>query len=258
MDLGLDGRVYLVTGGSRGLGLAAAHELLAGGAHVVLSARDEERLARAGVELSDAGRHADRLLAMPGDLGDPTTADRLVASAQARFGRLDGAVVSVGGPPATRTVDATDEQWRAAFETVFLGALRLTLAVARGAGFEGASIVLVLSTSVRQPLTGLGVSNGLRPGLAMVAKELADELGPVGVRVNAVLPGRFDTDRVRELDAATGDADAAREAHTLRIPLRRYGRPEELGQVAAFLASPASSYVTGAALNVDGGLSRSS
>ncbi len=253
MDCGLDGRVYVVSGGSSGLGLATARELVTEGAKVVLCGRDENRLEEAVASLA-AG---DRVLAMPGDLADPSTSGRLVASAHARFGRLDGALVSVGGPPAARAFEASDEQWRSAFESVFLGALRLTTAVARSAGFEGASVVLVLSTSARQPITGLGISNGLRPGLAMVAKELADELGPSGVRVNALLPGRFDTDRVREIEEATGDPTAARQAFEEGVPLRRVGMPEEFAKVATFLLSPAASYVTGTAVAVDGGLTRS-
>lgn len=244
--------MYVVTGASRGLGLATARALLDEGARVLLCARDPDRLAAAAAEL-DRG---DSVMAMPGDLADPTTSGRLVASANARFGRLDGAVISVGGPPPGPTTEVSDDQWRTAFETVFLGAVRLSTAVARSAGFEGGSVLLVLSTSVRSPIAGLGISNGLRPGLAMVAKELADELGPQGIRVNAVLPGRFDTDRVRELDEATGDPAEARRSTEASIPLRRYGLPEEFGRVCTFLVSPAASYITGTAVTVDGGLSR--
>ncbi|MGF1663379.1 MAG: SDR family oxidoreductase [Kineosporiaceae bacterium] len=252
MDLGLEGRVYIVTGGSRGLGRATAAALVADGARVVLCSRDAAGLEEAAAALGGAAV----ALPIPGDLGDDGLAERLVATAHGRFGRLDGALASVGGPPHGSALEITAEQWEDSFRTVFLGPLRVATAVARAAGVEGASIVLVLSTSVTEPLPGMTVSNGLRPGLAMVAKSLADELGPVGVRVNAVLPGRIDTERARELDDATGDAPGARRALEERIPLRRYGQPEEFGKVAAFLLSPAASYVTGTTVAVDGGISR--
>ena len=114
----------------------------------------------------------------------------------------------------------------------------------------------MLSSSVKSPITGLAISNGLRPGLAMVAKNLADELGPRGIRVNGLLPGRVETDRVRYLDEQSGDAEAAKERATQQIPLGRYGQPEEFGRAAAFLLSPAASFVTGAMLPIDGGMLR--
>jgi 3-oxoacyl-[acyl-carrier protein] reductase len=180
----------------------------------------------------------------------------LIGVALEKWGRLDGALISVGGPPAGGIATITDDQWTAAFDSVFLGSVRLARDIGAALGEEG-SLALVLSTSVRQPVPGLTVSNGLRPGLAMVAKDLADELGPRGVRVNGLLPGRVGTERVAELDAATGDADAARERWREQIPLRRYGAPAEFGRVAAFLLSPAASYVTGAMVAVDGGIVRS-
>jgi 3-oxoacyl-[acyl-carrier protein] reductase len=121
---------------------------------------------------------------------------------------------------------------------------------------EGGSMAFVLSSSVRSPITSLAISNGLRPGLAGVAKTLADELGPRGIRVNGLLPGKMATARVAELDARSGDPDQVRAANSRAIPLRRYGEPDEFGRVAAFILSPAASYVTGAMITVDGGMIR--
>ncbi|MGQ0630682.1 MAG: SDR family oxidoreductase [Sporichthyaceae bacterium] len=250
MDLGLAGRVYLVTGASRGLGLAGAAALVGDGAKVVLSARTDAAVTAAAVGLGTGNA-----VGLAEDMATPGSSERLVAAAHGRFGRLDGALISVGGPAPGSAMDATDEMWRAGFESVFLGAVRTARAVANALG-DGGSIVLVLSTSVRSPVAGLAISNGLRPGLGMFAKTLADELGPRGVRVNALLPGRLATDRIRELDGLTGDAEASRARHSQAIPLRRYGEPAEFGRVAAFLLSPAASYLTGVMLPVDGGLNR--
>ncbi|MBA2952836.1 SDR family oxidoreductase [Nocardioides sp. MAH-18] len=249
MDLDLTGRVYVVTGGARGLGRATADVLVAEGARVVLSGRSEETLAAAREALGES------VEVVAGDNADPATAGRLLAAAQRRWGRIDGALVSVGGPPKGAVTAITDAQWTAAFESVFLGAVRIGREV--GAALPaGGSLCFVLSSSVRAPLADMAISNGLRPGLAMVAKTLADELGPVGVRVNGLLPGRVGTERVAELDAASGDPEAARAAAVATIPLRRYGVPEEFGRVAAFLLSPAASFVSGAMLPVDGGMVR--
>jgi 3-oxoacyl-[acyl-carrier protein] reductase len=249
MDLGLSQRVYVVTGGSGGLGRATADLLVAEGARVVLSGRHEDSLDAAVAAL---GNNA---VAVVGDNADPETAGRLVAAARDTWGRLDGALISVGGPPTGTVMDTPDEAWTSSFQSVFLGGLRVAREVA--AAIEGpGSIAFVLSSSVRAPLANLAISNGLRPGLAMAAKTLADELGPRDIRVNGLLPGRIGTERVAELDASTGDADAARATAVAEIPLGRYGEPEEFGTVAAFLLSPASSFVTGVMLPVDGGMLR--
>jgi NAD(P)-dependent dehydrogenase (short-subunit alcohol dehydrogenase family) len=416
MDLGLRSKVYIVTGASRGLGFASAHVLVADGANVVLSARDEASAAAAAGRLA---QHAPELMAgaaswVTADNADPATPGRLVDAARERFGRLDGALISVGGPPAGTVMGTPDEAWRSAFETVFLGAVRLARTIAAelcspgaaphsavgspgplapgnlapgrpgggpgnagdgaehgstaaeagggsdmgggsdsGSGGEagggsaaaeavggsdavgrsdadrsdadrsdadgrsadgrsangrsdavgrsdtdgrsdadgrsadrssdadgrsdadsrsaegrsadgrsdadgrGGSIVFVLSSSVRAPIAQLAISNGLRPGLAGVVKTLADELGPAGIRVNGLLPARIATGRVRELDALAGDPGEIRARLSRQIPLRRYGEPEEFARVAAFLLSPAASYLTGAMIPVDGGAIRS-
>ena len=252
MDLGLGGRVYVVSGGSRGLGRAAAEALVADGARVVLGARDEAEVERAAQELGGPA-HA---VGVTADLGTAAAAQRLVEAAHRTYDGLDGALVSVGGPPAGTALDTSEEDWRAAFETVFLGALRLTRHVAGGIRGDG-SIAYVLSSSVRAPIPGLAISNALRPGLAGLVKTLADELGPRGVRVNGLLPGRVATDRARQVDALSGDADEVRSRVEAAIPLRRYGEPDEFGRIAAFVLSPAASYLTGSMIPVDGGLIRS-
>lgn len=243
MDLGLKDRVYLVTGGSKGLGFATASALVSEGARVVLSGRTPESVESAAATLGAVGVACDN--------ADPDTPSRLLDVARSEFGRVDGLLVSVGGPPAGSATAVTDDQWRSGFESVFLGAVRLARTVAAELG-EGGSIAFVLSSSVRVPIGNLGISNGLRPGLAMVAKSMAGELGPRGIRVNGLLPGRISTDRMTYLDAQTPEEQRA--ATLASIPLSRYGDPDEFGRVAAFVLSPAASYLTGTMIPVDGGL----
>ena len=265
MDLGLRDRVYLVTGGSRGLGFAAAQALVADGARVLLSAPHETTATAAAARLTqDAGPGAAAWAVA--DNADPAAPGQLITAAKDRFGRLDGALISVGGSPGGTVADSSDDAWRSAFESVFLGAVRLARVLAGGlAGHRetgalsgtGGSIAFVLAASVRAPLPGLAISNGLFPGLAGVVKTLADEHGPAGIRINGLLPVRIATDRVRQLDALLGDPDEVRARVSQTIPLRRYGEPAEFGQTAAFVLSPAASYITGAMIPIDGGAIRS-
>jgi 3-oxoacyl-[acyl-carrier protein] reductase len=251
MDLGLRDRVYVVSGGSRGLGRAAAQVLVDEGARVVIIARRPDAV-------DDAVRQlGGNAVGLPADLADPQTPADAVELAMNRFGQLDGGLISVGGPPAGSVLGTSDEQWRAAFDSVFLGSIRMARTLVEGISAAGCArtgaLAWVLSTSAVEVFTGLSTSNGLRPGLAMLVKDLSDEVGHLGIRVNGLLPGRISTDRIAELDAKTGDAEAARAQARARIPLRRYGDPDEFGRVAAFMLSPAASYVTGSLVRVDGG-----
>ena len=264
MELHLRDRAYFITGGSRGLGFAAAEALVAEGARVVVSSPSETSAAAAAARLADVAG-SDSVAWVAADNADAATPERLVSEAEERFGRLDGALVSVGGTPPGTVATTPDDTWRTSFESVFLGAVRLARSLGthltgsgNGSGKDaiagtGGSVVFVLASSVRVPLPELAVSNGLFPALAGVVKMLAEDLGPSGIRMNGILPVRIATERVRQLDALSGDPDEVRARKSADIPLRRYGEPEEFGRVAAFLLSPAASYITGAMIPVDGG-----
>lgn len=252
MDLGLAERRFLVGGASRGLGAAVARALIAEGANVAGVSRDPA----ATRDVWPPGA-----VAVAADLSDgdgPATAVRAAVEA---LGGLDGLLVNTGGPPGG-TFSAVDEAaWQRAIEGTLLSTLRLIReALPHLRQGRDPAIAVILSSSVREPIPGLVTSNVLRPGLAGLIKSLVTEIAPI--RINGVAPGRFDTDRVRSLDEArAAETDASLEeiqAQTrARIPLGRYGDPDELGRVVAFLLSPAASYLDGVILPVDGGMIRS-
>jgi 3-oxoacyl-[acyl-carrier protein] reductase len=253
MGIELDGRVFVVGGASRGIGRAIAKELVDAGARVLLLSRSESAVGQTADELGDA---ASPLAA---DMGAPDTAERVRAAVEERFGRrLDGLVVNHGGPPLGNALEISDEDWESSYQLLLGGPLRMLRALVPMMG-EGGAILFVTSSSVREGISGLDTSNVLRPGVNALMKVLSRELGPRGIRANAIVPGRIDTDRVRSNDErraqATGkDVDEVKREASQQIPLRRYGEPEEMGRVGAFLLSDAASYVTGAAWQVDGGL----
>jgi len=251
MELGLADRVFVVTAASGGLGRATAEQLVAEGARVVLVARRLDVLQDAVADLGHANA-----VALAGDLSAPSTATQAAELALRTFGRLDGALISVGGPPTGGVLANTDEQWLDAFESVFLAGLRVARAVV-AAATGPVALALVLSTSAKTPLPSMAISNGLRPGLGVLIKQLADELGPSGGRVVGLLPGTIATERIQYLHGLSPDPAATRVAAEQSIPLRRLGEPVEFGRVAAFLLSPAASYVTGSLVPIDGGIMRS-
>jgi 3-oxoacyl-[acyl-carrier protein] reductase len=252
MDLGLSGARALVGGGSGGLGGAVAAALRAEGARVGLVARPSDRLAARAVEL-DA-------LAIPADLATPDGPAAAIAAVVEAFGGLDLLVVNSGGPPPGRFEDLDEAAWARAIDGTLWSAIRLLRAglphLREG---RDPAILVILSSSVREPIAGLTTSNAIRPGLAGLVKSLVEEIVPV--RINGLAPGRLATGRIAQLDAAratsAGISIEEVQRRTLeRIPLGRYGDPVELGRVAAFLLSPAASYVTGAIVPVDGGMVR--
>jgi 3-oxoacyl-[acyl-carrier protein] reductase len=253
MDLGLDGLRALVGGGSRGLGAAIGLALAGEGVRVALVAR----------ESGDLHAHADAIggIAVPGDLGDAQGPQQVLAQVTAALGGLDLLVVNSGGPPSGSFLALSDASWHTAVEGTLMGSVRLirdALPILRAS--VAPAILVILSSSVREPIPGLVTSNVLRPGLAGLIKSLVGEIAPI--RMNGLAPGRIATGRVARLDLERARAqgiteDEIRRRTNERIPLGRYGAPEEVGRVAAFLMSNAASYVNGAIVTVDGGMSRS-
>ncbi len=251
MELHLENKAFVVGGASSGLGRAVAEQLVAEGARILLVARNEDTLQEAVQELGE------QAYSCPADVSQTSGVDKVAAVAVERFGSLDGVLINAGGPPFGPALELADEQWLDAFRLLIGGPVRLLRTLVPQMN-EGASVLFITSTSVREPIKDLDSSNVLRPGVAALVKCLAKELGP-RIRVNSMAPGRIDTGRSRSLDEARAtefgiSAEEQRQNVSQGIPLGRYGEPEELGRAAAFLLSPAASYITGVSLQVDGGL----
>jgi len=260
MDLGLQGKVAMVTAASRGLGRAVAAELAREGARLVICARQEGPLEAAAQAIREA-TGAD-VVAVPADVTDPAGVERVVEAARARFGHIDILVTNAGGPPPGRFLELAPADWEAAVQLTLMSVVRLCYAVVPTMRAQrSGSIVAMTSVSVKQPLPNLILSNSLRMAVVGLVKTLSDELAPDGIRVNAVCPGWTRTERVVQLlqdraarNGTTVDAEEAKI--TAAIPLGRMATPEEVARAVTFLASPAASYITGISLLVDGGLYR--
>jgi len=263
MDLGLAGKVALVTAASKGLGRASAAALAAEGAMVVIASRHRETLEQTAQEIRQASRST--VLAVPTDLRHSGDITSLVTRAVDTFGGIDILVNNTGAPPAGKFETLSDDQWQEAFDLIFLSAVRLIRAVLPSMRERqgGGRIIQIVSSSVKQPVAGLLLSNALRPGVVGLAKTLSVELAPYQITVNNVCPGRMLTDRLREGSRVQGYlARGLTEEEALRdlakdIPLGRIGHPEELGALVAFLASHQAGYITGTTIQVDGGLIQS-
>ena len=244
MELHLNGRTAIVCGASSGIGLGIAESLAGESANVVMFARRRELLER----------EAERLggLAVVGDVTSADDLERLVRTTVETFGGIDIVVNNSGGPPRTTAAELTAEQVTAAAQLLLGSVVRLTgLCLPYLEQSPCGRIVNVTSSTVREPIDNLALSNALRPGVIGWAKSLARELGPKGITVNSIAPGRIDTDRIREVYP-----DGPTEADLQTIPLRRLGTTQEIGDVAAFLCSERAAYISGAVILVDGGLTR--
>lgn len=260
MDLGLREKVVIVTAASRGLGFATAQALAGEGARLVLCARGIEGVKAAAKTLID--ETGAEVIPVAADVTEDADAIMLRDLAMEHFGRIDGLFVNAGGPPPGGFLDFELSDWRSATRLTFDSALSLIYAVVPIMRRQRDGAILAnTSVSVRYPLDGLILSNSLRLAVVGLVKSLSIELGPYGIRANALAPGWTRTQRVRRLLAARAKAhgttvDEEAAAIAADIPLRRVAEPQEYGRVAAFLLSPAASYVTGVTLLVDGGMAR--
>jgi 3-oxoacyl-[acyl-carrier protein] reductase len=260
MDLGLKGKVAMVSGASRGLGFAVAEALAREGATVAISSANQASIDEAAKRLAASG---GTVQATAVDVRNASQISAWTDQTVARFGGVDLLFTNAGGPPAGAALDFDDAAWQNAIDLLLFSALRMVRSVVpsmkqRGGG----AILMTTSASVKEPIPNLSLSTVVRAGVSALAKSLSLELAADHIRVNQIIPGRIDTDRVRHLDELTGkrqgiSAEDARAKSVAAIPAGRYGEPLEYGRVAAFLLSDAAGYVTGATVQVDGGLIKS-
>ena len=260
MDLRLTNKVIMVGGASKGLGYAVAREVAGEGARVAIASRDEAAIRRA----ADAIR-GETGAAVIGVAADLSRADGVAAWHDAtlrEFGGVDGVFCNTGGPPPGAAMAFDDAGWHQAFDLLLMSVVRTVRRVVPSMDARGGGSILVgTSSSVKEPIPHLALSNVLRAGVTSLAKTLSLELAPRKIRVNTLIPGRIATDRLRHLDEVGAKREGISvEEHQRRaqetVPLGRYGQPDEFGRMGAFLLSDAASYITGASVQVDGGAIR--
>jgi 3-oxoacyl-[acyl-carrier protein] reductase len=261
MDLQIEGKVFMVAASSKGLGYGIAKELAQNGAIVCIASRTKDNIEIAAEKLrkeTGATIHASIF-----DAADSNSVSDWIKSVESSFERIDGLVVNAGGPPPGNFDDFSDEDWENAFNLTLMSAVRLIRGILpmmrKG---SGGSILTVTSMSVKEPVNRLLLSNVFRSGVTSLVKSLSNELAPGNIRINNLLPGRIDTDRVKSLDQSNAEKSGISVAeiknrNEATIPLGRYGNIDEFGKAGAFLLSPAASYITGVSLAVDGGIIKS-
>lgn len=260
MELQLSGKTAVIAASSQGLGKAIAEGLLREGANVVISGREEEKLKDVVTELQQIG--SGKVVFRRTDITNQEDIKQLIQTAVDQFGAVDILVNNAGGPPAGSFETITDEQWQTAFELNLLSYIRLIREALPFLKEQGGKIINIASSSIKEPIPGLLLSNTFRTGIVGLTKTLAQELAQYGILINTVAPGRIATDRVRHLDEVNAEKmQISREEVEERvkgtIPLGRYGKPEEFAKVVVFLASEANSYMTGSSFLVDGGMVKS-
>jgi 3-oxoacyl-[acyl-carrier protein] reductase len=262
MDLGLRGKTAIVAAASKGLGKGVARAFALEGANVVMFSRDQAAIQAAAREVQEAAGEGAQVLGLVADVTHAADLERVVSTTVERFGGVDILFNNAGGPKPGMFDSLTDDDWQAAFHLNLMSAIRLTrLCLPYMRAKRWGRVITSTSSSVKQPLPTLMLSNAVRSATTAWSKTLSDQVAADAITVNTLAPGRIDTERIQQIDEDLAQRqgrsreDVARDALNT-IPLRRYGRPDEFGAAAAFLASEPAAYITGVTLLVDGGLFR--
>lgn len=258
MDLQVEGKVFMIAASSKGLGFGIARELAKNGATVCISSRTKDDIEKAATQLRNETGSPVHVAVF--DASNAESINQWVNEVKIAFERIDGLVVNAGGPPQGNFDDFNDDDWMAAFNLTLMSTVRLirgVLPVMRNG--EGGSILTITSASVKEPINKLLLSNVFRSGVTSLVKSLSNELAHENIRVNNLMPGRIDTERLQTLAKNNATASGISEEEMNQqmasvIPVGRYGTTDEFGKAGAFLLSPAASYITGVSLAVDGGL----